>query len=168
MLETWLRESRDRLPARSQLCFCSLIFVDYVLILYDYQMAFSPICSVIYVLGLVRLISRCYAMPQCSMHPNRSLLVPILFGFPFVLAYPVLAWVTLFYWWSLCPCRASVHIPSSYIRIPSSSCYRASFLTDNTSGISCHVRRFIRHAVDNSRVIAGYSLNFLWFLDWWR
>jgi len=60
----------------------------------------------------------------------------------------------------------SVHVappcayPSSYIRIPSSSCYRASFLTDNTSGISCHVRRFIRHAVDkNSRVIAGYSLN---------
>jgi len=46
------------------------------------------------------------------------------------------------------------------IRIPSSSCYRAAFLTDNTSGISCHVRRFIRHAVDNSRVIASYSLTF--------
>jgi len=48
MLETWLRESWVRLPATGQLCFCSLIFVDYVLILYDYQMAFSPICSVVY------------------------------------------------------------------------------------------------------------------------
>jgi len=46
MLETWLREGRVPL-ATSQLCFCSLIFVDYVLILYDYQMAFSPICSVV-------------------------------------------------------------------------------------------------------------------------
>jgi len=60
MLETWLRESRVRLPATSQLCFCSLIFVDYVLILYDYQVAFS---LVVYALGLVRLISRCYAVP---------------------------------------------------------------------------------------------------------
>jgi len=40
MLETWLRESRVRLPATSQLCFCSLTFVDHVLILHDYQMAF--------------------------------------------------------------------------------------------------------------------------------
>ena len=76
MLETWLSESRLRLPGISQLCFCSLVFVDYVLILYDYQMAFSPICSVVYALGLVRLISRCYAVPRCSMHPNRCLLVP--------------------------------------------------------------------------------------------
>jgi len=79
---------RVRLPATSQLCFCSLIFGDYVLILYDYQMAFSPICSVVYALGLVHLISRCYAMPQCSMHPNRCLLVPglpIPCGFPFIL-----------------------------------------------------------------------------------
>ena len=55
---------------------------------------------------------------------------------------------------------APLRIPSSHIRIPTSSCYRASFLTDHSSGISYHVRRFIRHAVDNSRVIAGYSLNF--------
>jgi len=59
-------------------------------------MIFSPICSVIYALGLVRLVSRCYAVPQCSMHPDHCdcLLVPglpILFGFPFVLACPVLA-----------------------------------------------------------------------------
>ena len=116
MLETWLRESRVRLPATSQLCFCSLIFVDYVLILYDYQMAFSPICSVVYALGLVRLISRCYAVPQCSMHPNHCLHVPglpIPFGFPFVLACPVLACITLFYWSSFCSCRATVHIPFS-------------------------------------------------------
>ena len=73
----------------SQFRFCSFIFVDYVLILHDYQMTFSPICSVVYALGLVRLISRCYAVPQCSMHPNRCLLVPgmpIPFGFPFVFA----------------------------------------------------------------------------------
>jgi hypothetical protein len=60
----------------------------------DYQMAFSPICSVVYALGLVRLISRCYAVPQCSTHPNRCRFVPSLsipFGFPFVLACPVLA-----------------------------------------------------------------------------
>jgi hypothetical protein len=142
----------------------NFVFVDYVLILYDYQMAFSPIYSVVYALELVRLISRCYAVPQCSTHPNRCLLVPglpIPFGFPFALACPALACITLFYWSSLCSCRATVRIPSSYIRIPSSSCNRASFLTDNASGISCHVRRFIRHAVDNSRVIAGYSLNFL-------
>ena len=31
----------------SQLRFCSLIFVDYVLILYDYRMAFSPIFSAV-------------------------------------------------------------------------------------------------------------------------
>ena len=152
MLESCPRESRVRLPATSQLCFCSLIFVDYVLILYDYKMpALSPICSVVYALGLVRLISRCYAVPQCSMHPNRCLLVPgllILFGFPFVLACPVLACITLFYWSSLCSCRATVRIPSSHICIPSSSYYRVSFLTDSTNGISCHVRRFLRHAVD--------------------
>jgi len=49
-----LQESGVRLPATNQLCFYSLIFADYVLILHDYQMAFSPICSVVYVLGLVR------------------------------------------------------------------------------------------------------------------
>ena len=38
MFETWLRENRVRLPATSQLCFCSLIFVDCVLILYYDQM----------------------------------------------------------------------------------------------------------------------------------
>jgi len=148
MLATWLRDSRVRLPARSQLCFCSLIFVDHVLILYDYQMAFSPICSVVYALGLVRLISRCYAVPQCSMHPNRCLLVPglpIPFVFPFVLACPVLACITLFYWSSLCSCRATARILSSYILV---------------QWISCHVRCFIRHAVENSHDIAGYSLNF--------
>jgi len=159
MLEPWLRESSVRFLATSQLYLCSLIFVDYVLILYDYQIAFSPICSVVYALGLVRLISRCYAVR--SMRPNRCVLVPglpISFGFPFVLACPVLACITLFYWSSLCSCRATVRIlPSSYICIPSSSCYRASSLTDNTRGISCHVRRFIRHAIDNSRVIAGRS-----------
>jgi len=68
--ETWLQESRVRIPATRQLCFCSLIFVDYVLILNDYQMAFLPTCSVVYALGLVRLFSRYYAVPQCSsMHP---------------------------------------------------------------------------------------------------
>ena len=74
------------------------MFVDYVLILYDYQMAFPLICSVVYALVLVRLISRCYAVPQCSMRPNRCLLVlglPTPFGSPFVLA---LACITLFYW----------------------------------------------------------------------
>jgi len=130
---------------------------------------FDRICSVVYALGLVRLISRCYAVPQCSMHANHCLLVPglpIPFGFPFVLACPILACITLFYWSSLCSCCATVRIPSSYIHIPSSSCYRASFRTDNTSGISCHVCRFIRHAVDNSRIIAGYSLNFPRLLEW--
>ena len=65
---------------------------------------FTPICSVVYALGLVRLISRCYAVPQGSMHPNHCLLVPglpISFGFPFVLACPVLACIILFYWTSL-------------------------------------------------------------------
>ena len=107
----------------SQLCFCSLVFIHYVLILYDYQMVFSPICSAVYAFGLVRLISRCYAVPQCFTHPNRCLLVPglsIPFGLPFVLACPVLACITLLYWSSLCSCRATVHIPFSYIRIPSS------------------------------------------------
>jgi hypothetical protein len=52
------------------------VFVHYALILYEYQMAFSQICSAVYALGLVRLISRCYAVPQCSTHPNRCLLVP--------------------------------------------------------------------------------------------
>jgi len=121
------------------------LFIDFGgLILYDYQMTFSPICSVVYALGLVRLISRCYAVPQCSMHTNRCLLVPglpIPFGFPFVLAFPVPACTTLFYWSSLCSCRATVRIPSRYIRIPSSSCYRASFLTNNISGISKFLSR---------------------------
>jgi len=59
MLETWLRESRVR-PQQANFV---LIFIDYVLILYNYQMAFSLICSVVCALGLVRLISRCYAVP---------------------------------------------------------------------------------------------------------
>jgi len=58
-------------PPHANFCFCSLIFVDYVLILYDYRMAFSPICSVVYALGL-RLVSRCYAVLQCPPHPNRA------------------------------------------------------------------------------------------------
>ena len=132
-------------------------------ILYDYQMAFSPICSVVYALGLVHLISRCYVVPLCSMHPNRclpGLPIPLNpFGIPFVLTYPVLACITLFHWSSLCSCRATVRILSSYIRIPSLSCYQASFLTGNTSGISCHVCRFVGHAVDS--VIASYHLTFL-------
>ena len=134
-------------------------------------MVFSPICSAVYAFGLVRLISRCYAVPQCFTHPNRCLLVPglsIPFGLPFVLACPVLACITLLYWSSLCSCRATVHIPFSYIRIPSSPWYWASFLTNNTSEISCHVRRFIRCAFDNSHVIAGYSLNFPWVVKIWN
>jgi hypothetical protein len=88
-------------PRLKPTLFLFIDFVDYVLILYDYQMAFSPICLVVYALALVRLISRCYAVPQCSMHPNHCLHVPglpIPFGFPFVLACPVLACITLFYW----------------------------------------------------------------------
>jgi len=76
MLETWLQESS---------------LTPYMIIKI---LAFSPICSVVYALGLVRLISRCYAVPQCSMHPNRCLLVPglpIPFGFPFLLVLFLLA-----------------------------------------------------------------------------
>ena len=153
-------------------------------------MAFSPICSAVYALGLVRLISRCYAVP-----PNRCLLVPglpIPFGFPFVLALPVLSCITLFYWLSI----RSVHVAPLCAYRPATSVLRLrhvnglpSILTNNTSGISCHVCRFIRHiskleisrqaftglynfvqaptditsllmhAVDVSRVITGYSLN---------
>jgi hypothetical protein len=161
MLETRLRESRVRLPATTQLCFCSLIFVDYVLILYDYQVAFSPICSVVYALGLVRLISRCYAVlyaPQstvcpcpvcrsCSDSPSSLLAL-------FLPASRCFTGHRSVHVAPLCAYRPA----TSGFRISSSSCYRASFLTDNTSGI--YVHRFIRHAVDNSRVIAGYSLNF--------
>jgi hypothetical protein len=129
MLETWLREGRVRLSATSQLCFCSLIFVDYVLILYDYQMAFSPICSVAYALGLVRLISRCASV----LYAPQSLSARARFADPVQIP--------------LRPC-----LPCS--------CLHHAVLLVNTSGISCHVRRFIRHAVDYSRVIAGYSLNF--------
>ena len=74
------------------------LFVDFCRLCLD-LIAFSPICSVVYALGLVRLISRCYVVR--SMHLNRCLLVPglpISFGFPFVLACPVLARITLFYW----------------------------------------------------------------------
>jgi len=174
MLETWLRERMVRLPATSQLRFCLLIVVHYVLILYDYQMAFSPIFSVVHALGLVRLISRCYAVPQESvLYAPQSLSARAQFADPVripvrpslpcsCLHHAVLLLIGLF----MCSCRATVRIPSTYIRIPSSSCYRASFLTDNTSGISCHVRRFIRHAVDNNRVIAGHSLNFPSLLEW--
>jgi len=141
MLETWPRES-------GRAWFNSLphfVFVDYVLILYDYQMAFSLICSAVYTLCFSALRNRCLLMPVLS----------ILFGFPFVLACLVLACITLFYWLSLCSCRATVHVPFSYIGIPSSSCYRAFFFPDNSSGFSCHVRRFI------GRSFACYSLNFL-------
>ena len=65
-------------------------------------------------------------------------------------------------------CASVWFLPVTLCLSPSSSCNRASFLTDNTSGISCHVRRFIRHAVDNSRVIAGYWLNFPRLLERWR
>jgi len=165
MLEIWLWESRVRLPATSQLCFCSLIFVDYVLILNDklsngfFADLFGRLCSwtCAFDFSLLRCASVLYAPQSLSARAR----------FAFVLACPVLACITLFYWSSLCSCRATVRIPSRYIRIPSSSCYRASFLTDNfTSGISCHVRRFIRYAVDNSRVIARYSLNFPPLLEW--
>jgi len=125
MLETWLRESRVRLPATSQLCFRSLIFVNYVLTLYDYQMAFSPICSVIYALGLVRLVSHCYAVPQCSMHPNHCLLVPglpIPFEFPFVLAFPPLV---LFLIASRCfTGHRSVHVVPLCAYRPATSAFR--------------------------------------------
>jgi len=76
--------------------------------------------------------------------------------------------LALFSLWSRCfTGHRCVHVvPLCIYRsatpIPSSSCYRASFLTNNTSGISCHVRRFIRRAFNNSRIIAGYSLNFPW------
>jgi len=106
-------------PPRKPTLFCSLIFVDHVLILYDYQMAFSPICSAVYALGLVRLISRCYVVSQRSTHPNRYLLVPGL-SIPFVLACPVFACITLLYRSSLCSYRATVHILFSYIRTRSS------------------------------------------------
>ena len=129
-------------PATSQLCFCSLVLVDYVLILYDYQMAFSPLCSVVYALGLVRLISRYYDVPQCStMHPNRCLLLRPCLPCS-CLHHAILLVITLF----------SVHVAPLRAYRPLSS-YRASFPTNSTSGISCHVRRFIRHAVDTSRVV---------------
>ena len=120
-------------------------------------MAFSPICSVVYALGLVRLISRCYVVPQFStMHPNRCLLVPglpIPFGFPFILACPVLVCITLFYWPSLCSFRATVRILSPFrlrhvIGLPSSPIILVGFLV--TSVVS----------FDMLLVIAGYLLNF--------
>ena len=113
--------------------------------LYDYQMAFSPTCSAVYALGLVRLISRCCAVPQCSSsigqssrgYAHQSLSARARFVDPvriFLRPCLPLACITLFYWSSLGHCD---NIPFSYIRIPSSPCYRASFLTNNTSGISC-------------------------------
>jgi hypothetical protein len=71
---------------------------------------------------LLRLISCRYAVPRCSTHPNRCLLVPglsIPFGFPFVLACPVLDCITLFYWSSLCSCCAHtvqlLHLHSVFV-----------------------------------------------------
>ena len=112
-----LKHGRGRLLSFFFVQFIALVLSTYNNVPYDYQMAFSPFCSAIYALGLMRLISRCYAEPQCSTHPNRCLLVPglsIPFGFPFVLACPVLALIALFYWSSLCSCRATMHIPFSY------------------------------------------------------
>jgi len=120
-------------------------------------------------LDFVRLISRCNAVPQCFMYLlPQSLSARARFADPIqiplrpCLPCSCLPHAVLLVVDAPCSCRSTVRIPSSYIRVrtPSSSCYRASFLTDNTSRISCHVRRFIRHAIDNSRVIAGYSLNF--------
>ena len=93
-------------------------------------------------LGLVCFISCCYAVPRCSTHPNCCLLVPGLFVDPVRIP--------------LCPClpcsrlyraillvialfvsRHCAHSTVQLIRIPSSSRFRASFLTNNTSGISC-------------------------------
>ena len=121
-------------------------------------MALSPICSVVYALGafdvsLLRCASVLYTLQSLSVRARFADLVRIPFR-------PCLHHAVLLVIDALCSCRATVRILSSYIRIPSSSCYRASFLTDNTSGISCHVRRFIRHAVDHSRIIASYSPNF--------
>jgi hypothetical protein len=70
------------------------------------------------------------------------------FRFPFAPARPALACIMPSHWPPPCPCCATAHIPLSCIRTPSSSCYWDSFLTNNTSGISYHVRRFIRHAFD--------------------
>jgi len=70
-------------PRHKPTLFLFIDFVNYVLILYDYQMAFSPICSVVYALGLVRLISRCYAVPQCSLlYAPQSLSACARFGDP--------------------------------------------------------------------------------------
>ena len=94
--------------------------------------------------SLLRGASVLYAsqslVPGLWMHP---------FGFPFAPAHPALACITPSYWPPPCPRCTTAHIPLSYIRTPSSSCYRASFLTRDTSGISCRVCRFIRHAFDN-------------------
>ena len=144
------------------------LFIDFCRLCLDlicYQMAFSPICSVVCALGLVRLISRCYAVPQCSMHPSHCQMsararfanpvrIPLRPCLPCsYLHHAILLVIALFM------SRHYAYRPAASTRIPPSSCYWASFLTDNTSGISCHVRRFIRH-VDNSCVITGYSLDF--------
>jgi len=116
-----MRESRDRLPATSQLCFCSLILVDYVLILIIWSSKWpfrrSVRSSMLLSLGLVRLISCCYAVPQCIMlYAPQSLSARARFAdpvrIPFVLACPVLACITLL---SLCSCRATVRILSSLL-----------------------------------------------------
>jgi len=132
MLETWLQESRVWLPATNQLCFCALIFVDYVLIrpiwLSNGFFAdlFGRLCSwtCAFDFSLLRCASVLYAPKSLSARARFAdpVRIPLL-------ACPVLACITLFYWSSLCSCRATVRIPSSYIHIPSSLCYRASFLT---------------------------------------
>ena len=54
-------------------------------------------------------------------------------------------------------------------RLHPHSVFGASFLADNTSRISCHVRRFIRHAVDMIVVLSlVIHLIFLDSFEWWR
>jgi len=153
--------------------FLFIDFVDYVSILYDYQMAFRRsvrssmllhLC--VWFLAVTMCLSAlCTPITVCSCPVCRSRSdSPLSLLALFLLASRRFTGHRR----SFCSCRATVRILSSYIRIPSSSCYRASFLTDNTNGISSHVCRFIWHAADNSRVIAGYSLNFPWLLEWWR
>ena len=139
MLETWLRESKVRLPATSQLCFSSLIFVDYVVILYDGFFAdlFSRLCcaSVLYTAQSLSARARFAGPVRIPLRPCLFLLV------------------------SRCSCGTTVrNAHCAYRPATSAFCLRhviglPSSPTDNTSGIFCHVRRFIRHAVDNSRVI---------------
>jgi hypothetical protein len=91
---------------------------------------------------LVRLISRCYVVPQCSTHPNHCLSCPVCRSRSSLLALFLLA--------SRCftgrSCRATVHILFSYIctrssviRLPSSPTILVGFLV--TSVVSFDVLR---------------------------